>query len=293
MKKKAIPLALLMPLVGTNAQESMQEYAGNVTDLMITKSGSVLVGVKQTDDNNLLCEESDWPLAFDAGSGVGQHWLDFLMLARNTNQKIRIGYMPAESTRCDVEYVAATAADGYGDGSDPIGGEGDNLIETGVYGNVALIDSNGLSAASFSASGHYRDDVPAAAFDGYTWDNKVNEDAGQKINRGLWLFRIEEDTEAWIQVDFGHKVSISGMRLTLNEKASQLGRGPRDVVVQASNDGNNFVDHESFRLANIADQTGSFNSAIEARYIRLQILNNFGDANYIEIDELELYQKQN
>ncbi|ALS96978.1 hypothetical protein AT746_00905 [Lacimicrobium alkaliphilum] len=292
MKKIAATLALLTPIAGPAAEDSVQEYAGKVTDLMITKTGNVLVGVNQDDDNVLACQEGDWPLIFQSDSGVGQNWLDFLMLARNTNQKIRIGYLPAHSSRCAVEYVAATAADGYGDGSDPIGGEDDKLIETGIYGNIALIDSNGLTQASFTASSYYRDDVPAAAFDGHTWSDKVNEDAGQKINRGLWLLRREENKDAWIQVDFGQKANISGMRIILNEKASQLGRGPRDVVVQVSNDGENFADHESFRLSNIADQTGSFNSAIEARYLRLQILNNFGDANYIEIDELELYQKQ-
>jgi len=292
MKKIAATLALLTPFAGPAAEDPVQEYAGKVTDLMITKTGNVLVGVNQDDDNMLVCQEGDWPLIFQSGSDVGQNWLDFMMLARNTNQKIRIGYLPDHSNRCEVEYVAATAADGYGDGSDPIGGEDDKLIETGVYGNIALIDSNGLTPASFTASGYYRDDVPAAAFDGHTWSGKVNEDAGQQINRGLWLLRREQDTAAWIQVDFGQKANISGMRIILNEKASQLGRGPRDVVVQVSNDGENFADHESFRLSNIADQTGSFNSAVEARYLRLQILNNFGDANYIEIDELELYQKQ-
>lgn len=290
MKKIAATLALLTPLAGPAAEDPAQEYAGKVTNLMITKTGNVLVGVNQDEDNMLVCQEGDWPLIFQSGSDVGQNWLDFLMLARNTNQKIRIGYLPDLSSRCEVEYVAATAADGYGDGSDPIGGEDDKLIETGVYGNIALLGSNGLTQASFSASGYYRDDVPAAAFDGHTWSGKVNGDAGQQINRGLWLLRKEQETEAWLQVDFGQKANISGMRIILNEKASQLGRGPRDVVVQVSNDGENFADHESFRLSNIADQTGNFNSAVEARYLRLQILNNFGDANYIEIDELELYQ---
>ncbi|GGD62152.1 discoidin domain-containing protein [Lacimicrobium alkaliphilum] len=292
MKKIAATMALLTPFAGSVAEESVQEYAGKVTDLMITKTGSVLVGVNQDDDNILLCQEGSWPLIFQSGSPVGQNWLDFLMLARNTNQKIRVGYVPDNSARCEVEYVAATAADGYGDGSDPIGGEGDKLIETGVYGNIAMIGSNGLTQASYTASGYYRDDVPAAAFDGHTWSGKVNEDAGEKINRGLWLLPVEQGMDAWIQVNFGQKAKISGMRITLNEKASQLGRGPRDVVVQVSNDGENFVDHESFRLSNIADQTGNFNSAVEAKYLRLQILNNFGDGKYIEIDELELYQKQ-
>lgn len=288
MKALVTALALLPSLV--YAQEhSDKEFVGKVSNLRIAKSGSVLLGVKQVEeDEPISCREGDWPIGFELGDTYANNWLDFLMLARNTNQTVRLGYTPANGELCELQYVAAMQGDGFGG----IGDEGDKLVETGALGNVALIGSNGLTETSFKASGHYSSDVAAAAFDGYTFNEQINDDAGERINRGLWLIKRDADTPNWLQVDFGQKVKIAGLRVVLNQKSTDLGRSPRDITLQVSNDGDSFADHESFRLSRIADQTGSLESAVSARYFRLKVHNNYGDATFIEIDELELFQKQ-
>ncbi|MDF2177956.1 discoidin domain-containing protein [Aliiglaciecola sp. CAU 1673] len=269
-----------------------QEYRGKITDLAVAKSGMVRLDVDQDEDNRLQCPDGDWPLEFSLEQAYTDKWLDFLMLARNTNQTVRIGYETATDKNCQVDYVAVRREDGFGNGTG-IGEEGGKLIETGALGNVALINTNGLTASSYSANSHYSGDVAAAAFDGHTWSEQVNADAGDKVNRGLWLVRKESGVTPYIQVDFGQKVKVSGLRVILNEKASELGRGPQEITIQASLDGESFANHEYFRLAKSPDQTGSLTSAIELKVLRLQIHSNFGDANFIEIDELEIYQATN
>ncbi|GAB3024323.1 discoidin domain-containing protein [Bowmanella dokdonensis] len=291
MRTLAAAMVLITPLLGQATEEVPTEYVGKITNLLISKSGAVMIGVNRDEDNPLDCQEGDWPVSFDMQDDHAQNWLDFLMLARNTNQTIRLGYGADSDAVCSLEYVAVMQGDGYAGGG--VGDEDGRLVETGALGNVALLGSNGLTETSFKASGHYLNDIVAAAFDGHTWTEKVNEDAGDRINRGLWLLSTAEDSKAWIQVDFGQKVKLAGLRFMLNEKATKLGRGPRDITVQVSNDGANFADHEAFRLAMVADQTGSFSSTVQARYLRVVIDSNHGDSRFVEIDELEVFQPQN
>ena len=285
MKALVVALALL-PAVSQGAES--KEFVGKLNNLRIGKTGSILLGVKQDEENPLVCREGDWPIGFHLDQAYAQNWLDFLMLARSSNQTIRLGYLPDSSGLCELEYVAAMQGDGFGD----IGDEDDLLVETGALGNVALINSNGLTEESYIASGYYGSDVAAAAFDGHTFDQQINDDAGESIHRGLWLIKLDKDTPNWLQIDFGRKVKIAGMRVVLNQKSTDLGRGPRDVTLQVSNDGESYADHESFRLSRVADQTGSLASPVSARYFRLKVINNHGDRTFIEIDELELFQKQ-
>lgn len=285
-------LFALVGVISLGAQADTLEYRGKITDLAVGKSGIVRLGVEQSDEQRLQCKESEWPFTFSLNQPYADKWLDLLMLARNTHQTLRIGYLPTIDQSCELDYVAVRAEDGFGLGTG-IGEEGGRLIETGALGNVALIDTNGLTAASYKASGHYAGDVAAAAFDGHTWSEQINGDAGEKINRGLWLVRKEAGVTPYLQVDFGQKVKVAGLRVILNEKATELGRGPQEITLQASLDGESFADHEYFRLTKSPDQTGSLSSAIELKVLRLLIHSNFGDANFVEIDELEIYQAAN
>jgi hypothetical protein len=168
------------------------------------------------------------------------------------------------------------------------------LIETGDNGNVALIGTNGLIAESYSASSFYGHDSAAAAFDGFVYNTKINQDANDKVGRGLWLANnLDADGNLltpWVQIDFGKLVTLSGMRLSINAKSFELGRSPSTMMVYSSIDGEEFEEIGEFQLPLETSTYNVFPESITSRFFRFEVLNNFGDKNYVEIDELELFQ---
>jgi hypothetical protein len=151
-----------------------------------------------------------------------------------------------------------------------------------------------LSATSYSASNHYSNDSPVAAFDGFTFNDKVNEDATYKVSRGLWMTKrrdsYSELTPVWLQVDFGKAVRLTSLRSIENTKSVNLGRSPKDAVLYISNDGTNFSIVGSVSLARAEMTNWKFPKPVTAQFFRFSVTSNHGDAYFVEIDELEFFQ---
>ncbi|WDD98569.1 discoidin domain-containing protein [Thalassomonas actiniarum] len=296
MKFKMTSLALLVSLSVTAAETSIEEYIGKIANIYIGKSETVQVGIVAEEDKYLECQEGNWPLSFQLGQVYSDSWLDLVSTVNRTQETVRIGYTPDSESSCDIEYLALVQGDGIS-GVDPDDGSA-SLLRTGDYGNIALIGTNGLTESSYSVSDFYNNDVGAAAFDGFTYKEQINDEEGvEKLGRGFWMVKKELNTdhdpdfvepEYWLQVDFDGLVKITGFRVVLNDQSRQLGRGPEKVVLQVSSDGETFVDHESYLLSQVSDQIATLNTAVTARIVRLKVVTNHGDT-YIEVDEFELF----
>ncbi|WP_416305348.1 discoidin domain-containing protein [Neptunicella sp. SCSIO 80796] len=292
MIKKFISLAALAAFSLQATESSTEEYIGKITNVFLGKTGNVKIGVNLTEDDYISCADANWPMYFPAGESYSDSWLDFVFQAKYYGSTLRIGYTPSNENNCSIEYLAIVADDGVDSG----GGSIDSMVRTGSLGNVALIYTNSLVEGSYSASNHYSDDIAAAAFDGFTFSGQINEDANSPVSRGIWLVKKETDPNTnvaldnWLQISYQNTVKISGMRIMINSKSLGLGRLPRNVIIQASNDGNNFTDMQSVQLIEAEDQGVTFNSAISLKQLRLKIVSNYGD-KFIEIDELELFSE--
>lgn len=151
--------------------------------------------------------------------------------------------------------------------------------KTGAYDNIALIGTNGLTEASYTASGTLAQDSPAGAFDGYgNLAGQVNADAGAKVMRGWWA---NFSTSGWLQVDFGTQVIISGFRQESSFLDAEL------ATLQVSDNGVDFVDHESFDIQYV-NTSFTLSSPVQGRYIRMQLSNPSGDT-VIAVEELEYF----
>lgn len=291
-------LCAVLPLViATTVTSEPLEYESIVNKMQVDNAGNVRFSMLlREEDHEILCDEQGYQFSFVLNNTVMDKWYDTLILARSANSLLNIHYDQLSGNNCDLTaitlpqlYDRATAP-----GEDPTGGV---LKETGNYGNVALTGTNGLNSSSFEASQFYGQDSPQAAFDGYIYSEKSNADAEDKIGRGIWLVK-KEFTDGrldipWIQVDFGKQVEIIGTRLFVNKKSLELGRSPRNVTILTSEDGEEFTKLNSFVLSANEVSSTAFAAPVEARYFRMTVESNHGDAGFIEIDEWEFYQPQN
>lgn len=285
---KVSSLALLLSFSLHAAENSVEEYVGKVSNIYVGKSDVVKIGVVEEEDKYLECASGNWPLFFQQGNNYSDSWLDLLILANRGQSTIRIGYQPDSESNCAIEYLALV----QGDGISAVDDNGSSsLLRTGEYGNIALIGTNGLTQDSYSASENYGNDIAAAAFDGHTYSEQVNDDAEESIARGLWLAKKDPDNRDkpfWLQVDFGGLVNISGYRTLVNEQSTDLGRGPKKILVQISTDGEEFIDHETHQLSKAPEQLANLTEKVLAQYVRIVVQSNHGDS-FIEIDELEIF----
>jgi len=192
-----------------------------------------------------------------------------------------------------------------------IAGETSIIIETlesvsgtGQFGNIALTGTNGLTSTSYSASSTNEDAFgvsprgvpsPEGVFDGYYNGalindsvilNRINDDAGIPVVHSAWY--SESPANEWLQVDFGWTIAISGFRVVIQNPASTNAL-PKSVIVQGSDDGINFTNHESFTLTQITDQTVTLATPMSSRFFRLFMIDNHGQNSVIFIEELEIY----
>jgi len=291
MKSKIIALFMLAPLHFVSLAQDTEEYSGQVNNLYIDKSDLIKIGVKESEDAPLSCysdEESSWLLHFNANMPYSNNWFDILNTVRRTQEAIKIGYTPNSDSSCAIEYLAFIEGKDYGEGGVPL----DNLTRTGDYGNIALNGTNGLNNSSYSSTGFYGSDKEYSAFDGFTYSSQLSEGVGEKTNRNIWLIKKDStkysDNQYWLQVEFNEFITVSGFRIVLNPKAAELGRGPKDIVIQVSDDGNDFIDQDTFRFPKNGDQRANLTEKLELKYFRVLIESNWGDS-FIEIDELEIY----
>jgi hypothetical protein len=286
---------LVLLLLGSSqlvsANEDTEEFSGQVTDLFIDKSETIKIGVAESEDTPLSCysdETASWQLHFNANMPYSDNWFDILNLVRRTQERVKIGYSPNSESSCAIEYLALVKANDYGNGELPI----DNLSRTGDYGNIALNGTNGLTNNNYSATGFYKLDEAYSAFDGFIYTGQLSEGVGEKTNRNIWLIKKDNkkypDKKYWLQVEFNDFVTVSGFRVALNKKAVDLGRSPKKIMIQTSDDGSHFINQEAFYLDKVADQRINLSAKHELKYFRVLIESNWGDS-YIEIDELEIY----
>lgn len=288
----AISILLTLPIYANESEENtITEYIGKITNVYMGKSNEVKIGLELNEDEDLDCINADWPLYFNSDTNYASNWLDFVLLVNRTRDIVRIGYTPNTDSNCEIEYLAIMDQDGVlGADTDSITGD-PSLTRTGEYGNIALINSNGLRSINYSSSHTYNADIAAAAFDGHILNENINDDSDELINRGIWLIKKDPDdtsAEYWLQAEFNALVKITSFRIMLNQRSVQMDRLPKEITIQVSNDGIDFIDFDAFKLNKAEDQRALLASPIELKYFRLLINSNYGD-NFIEIDELELF----
>jgi hypothetical protein len=162
------------------------------------------------------------------------------------------------------------------------------LAETGPRGTISLRGSNGLTSSSYSVSSSYRSYYGAErAFNGLdSWGAVLNPDYDVLDGRYQWMASGSAEGQ-WIQIDFTQEVNIA--RFAIN-KATSSDRLPRDTIMQISNDGINWVNHqEAAFLETLGWQSITLDTPAITRFFRLYILNGHGGSR-ISIDELEIYQ---
>ena len=291
LQKRYLSLLVTLPFI--SIADEAKEYTGPVTNLFIGKSEQIKIGVLEDENEPVECyasENASWQFHFEANQHYSDRWFEILNLVRRTQEPIRIGYQANDESSCAIEYLALFS--GNGNNNDNVDVPTDGLERNGSYGNIALLGSNGLSESSYSASDYYNNDEAHSAFDGYTFDSEVADGVGSPTNRNIWLVKKDtsksNDTQYWLQVEFNEPVKVSGFRVILNSKSVSLGRGPKEIIAQASIDGSNFVDHQSVRFNKAPDQRANFSSKIELTHFRVLVKSNWGDA-FIEIDELEVF----
>jgi len=291
MKSKILVLLMLAPLHFASVAQDTEEFSGQVTDIFVGKSELIKIGVAETEDAPLNCysdETAAWQLHFNADMTYSSNWFDILNLVRTTREPITIGYTPNSDSSCAIEYLALMKAKDYGYGEVPI----DGLTRTGSFGNIALNGTNGLHNNSYSANTHYRENEAYSAFDGFSYTKQLSTGVGEKTNHSIWLVKkdIKEypDDRYWLQVELNEFVNVSGFRVVVSEKGTELGRGPKTIIIQSSDDGDIFVSQETFRLSKLPDQRINLTEKVEFKYFRILIESNWGDT-FIEIDELEIY----
>lgn len=286
--KKCVLLLSLLSGVTFAEQASYQSIANK---LKINANGDVDVKLLLiNEEGEIECKQDEYDFRFSIEPIVGQRWYDTLLLSRNANSLVEFVY---NTDDCQLSSISLPEL--Y-ENDTPIRGEipEGELVETGDNGNVALIGTNGLSAESYSASSFFGHDFPSAAFDGFVLSSKENQDANEKIGRGIWLAN-NKDADGdlltpWLQVDFGQLVTLSGMRLFINDKSVELGRGPSTIILYVSTDGGEYEEITEYQLPLAGSYSSDFPEPITARFFRFEVYNNYGDNNFVEIDELELFQ---
>lgn len=286
--KSSVSLLCILSWSTLAEQASYQSIANELT---INANGNVDVKVLIVDEEDeIFCNADQYDFRFSLDTVVGQRWYDTLLLSRNSGSLVDFVYDP---DNCELTAIALPKL--YENGSAVDNGTPDGqLKETGENNNVALIGTNGLSADSYSASSFYGQDAPEAAFDGFVYNQKDNQDASDKISRGIWMAKnVDEDGEPitpWLQVDFGKQVTLTGILIKINKQSLELGRSPKNIALYTSTDGEEFTAETEFFLSLGESTGGDFEEVVTSRFFRFEVLNNYGDKMFVEIDELELFQ---
>lgn len=287
MKRCAVPI-LLLTLSGLPGLTTAEVYESlpNVVDLQNT--GDVFVEMLQIEEeDDLACLGEDQKLSFNLSTPAGQNWLETIVLSRSTGSMLVFDY---DEHSCELLSLSMPALFLPQDAPSRVG----DLDTTGPRNTIALLGTNGLTEASVTANDHYRDDVPAAVFDGFSFNEQINEDSEEKLNRGIWMVENRDADnrlrELWLEIDFGRDTKINGYGVFINSRASDFGRGPRNVDLYQAGPNDDWVLLSSDRLnQQVFNQVTLPGNVTNSRF-RLVIRSNFGDDVFTEIDELEFYQ---
>lgn len=92
----------------------------------------------------------------------------------------------------------------------------------------------------------------------------------------------------WIAYDLGEVLPIHGLSF-YGRQSDQNGK-PKEVLISASKDGNDWVVLDSFQLENVNSEQRLFvKNMLNARYIKITMLSNFGDEQYTHLAEVYLF----
>jgi hypothetical protein len=167
------------------------------------------------------------------------------------------------------------------------------LERTGPNGTISLIGTNGLTASSFSASSVVASSYPVAAlFDGHIEDNNnipysINDSAGAYYGTySAWSAAQYAISGVTISINFEDVVDIQGLRLYGRINGSS--RSVKDFTLQKSTDGSVWSDVQTFTSITRGGQN-LLNSGIKTQHMRLLIISNYGDSNYLQLDEIEIF----
>lgn len=117
------------------------------------------------------------------------------------------------------------------------------FIETGAYGNIALIGTNGLTTSSYTASSKHSHSSysVSAIFDGYMTElgTKINNESSGIIQGGSWASRRNDNPifNEWISVNLGDFAHVGGFRLIALTATNGIKNVSKDIIIQASIDG--------------------------------------------------------
>jgi hypothetical protein len=168
--------------------------------------------------------------------------------------------------------------------------------ETGDFGNIALIGSNGITESSITSNavptssnhGFYRF---SAIFDGYQGGIPINSSTSGKLGSGYFYSISGNDKNRYFSVDLGKEASISGFRV-LSYGTHNKVHYPKDVRIDSSVDGVSFTAEESFTLPLVIDSgVVLMDKSFTSRYFRFHVENAY-NSGHIRIGELEVFQTQ-
>ncbi|MFK7780210.1 MAG: discoidin domain-containing protein [Candidatus Gracilibacteria bacterium] len=154
---------------------------------------------------------------------------------------------------------------------------------------VSLLGTNNLITASYTASSLLSSYSVAGAFDGFRRNatEPFLSVPGFISLEGAWTSDAGLNTNQWLTIQFNQPTVITNF--SVYPKSGQISRFPKNIKIQYSNDGINFTDHQSFTL--IAGENIDVDLLISTPsviYVRLFMLDNFGDASYLQLDEFVL-----
>jgi hypothetical protein len=164
-----------------------------------------------------------------------------------------------------------------------------NLEETGKYGNIALVGTNGLKKSSYSSSTYLDNEYTVNnLFDGFEKNKRINIRSNGRIGKGYFSTKRQATKNQWVAVDFGKNVSISGFRVV--GSFHEGSNNPKNIIIQSSLDGINYTDNESFTLVKVFD-SGFIKliKSLKTQYFRFYIKDSYSGIE-LNFSELEIFQ---
>ncbi|MCF2907384.1 discoidin domain-containing protein [Pseudoalteromonas sp. DL2-H2.2] len=107
------------------------------------------------------------------------------------------------------------------------------------------------------------------------------------LTHGIWLGPT--NSNEWLQVSFARKAVITGFSTQVSMKHAEFSpRTPKEVIVQVSDDGITFTDHETITMEKGTSHVKLSKAALGSSF-RLLVLSTHGSGDYTQIDEMEYY----
>jgi hypothetical protein len=165
--------------------------------------------------------------------------------------------------------------------------------ETGVYGNIALIGTNGITEESITSLLPPRMSTTRDVnlFDGYQRNDLINDSSNGRIGVGFYESSSYQNTNQSFTIDLGREASLSGFRV-LSHSPTAPSYLPKDIRIESSVDGVSFTPEESITLIRKIDSgVISMSTPFTSRYFRFYVVNAY-DIDIIAFGEIEIFQTQ-